>query len=84
MTAQPGPKVEGCGTDLRSSTSYYQARSICGPHASARSVVQDGRPMRFCHHCVRFQPLDEFDSDKWRALFHHQCSLVGKPFDLLC
>ena len=53
-------QVNGCDTDLPNKA-YHQRYRICQNHAAMPQMVLDGRNVRFCQHCGRFQTLQEFD-----------------------
>lgn len=52
-------QVVGCEHSLPDKAYYHRYR-ICLYHASLKQVSLEGKHMRFCQHCGRFQALTEF------------------------
>jgi hypothetical protein len=56
--------VDGCGALLAASKAYYQRHKVCAYHLGALAAPIGGVACRFCQQCGKFQPLEEFDTDK--------------------
>ncbi|KAG7667575.1 hypothetical protein Ndes2437B_g08220 [Nannochloris sp. 'desiccata'] len=57
-------QVEGCRIALPKRRAYHKRYRICNYHATLSQMVLEGRHMRFCQQCGRFQLLSEFEGDK--------------------
>ncbi|PRW56339.1 squamosa promoter-binding 2 [Chlorella sorokiniana] len=65
-------QVEGCTAAL--DARFHKRHHICAEHLRAPRVAIDGRDMRFCQKCAKFEALEEFDGSKrtcQRALAAH-------------
>lgn len=56
--------MDGCGAHLGAAKAYYQRHKVCAIHLSAMCAKVGGVDSRFCQQCGKFQPLEDFDSDK--------------------
>ncbi|GAB4814978.1 hypothetical protein N2152v2_002024 [Parachlorella kessleri] len=63
---KPGAKcsVPFCGEALNQCPLYLKKFRVCVRHASMPELVLEGRQVRFCQQCGRFQPLHDFDGER--------------------
>ncbi|EFN53437.1 hypothetical protein CHLNCDRAFT_136680 [Chlorella variabilis] len=65
-------QVEGCGMSLEALKEYHQRYKVCEEHLKTPYIIRDGQQVRFCQHCGRFQPLEDFDDNKRSCRVHLQ------------
>lgn len=56
--------VPGCTTDVSGGPHYLKRHKICQVHLKATEVSINGRAVRFCQQCGRFQPLADFKDNQ--------------------
>ncbi|PRW21027.1 ligase [Chlorella sorokiniana] len=63
----PGGKpafCQVCHEGVSGLKDYYARYKICPAHCVMPGIVKDGRVLRFCQQCGRFQPIEDFDESK--------------------
>jgi hypothetical protein len=57
-------QVEGCHSKLCHLREYHQRYRVCIEHLKCDYIIREGKRMRFCQQCGKFQDLAEFDKGK--------------------
>jgi SBP domain len=57
-------QVDDCRAPLEGLKDYHQRYKVCDVHLKIEWIEREGRKVRFCQQCGRFQPLEEFDGMK--------------------
>lgn len=62
----PAPRcqVEECRVSLIGLKDYHIRYKICERHLKEEWIEREGRRVRFCQQCGRFQPIEEFEESK--------------------
>lgn len=56
-------QVQGCSREVPQ-TPYYKKSKLCRFHAKQECVEIEGRALRFCFRCRKFQGLEDFDDNR--------------------
>jgi hypothetical protein len=57
-------QVDDCRAPLEGLKDYHQRYKVCDTHLKIEWIEREGKKVRFCQQCGRFQPVEEFDDMK--------------------